>query len=174
MRQRLKLALALAHEPPVLILDEPLNGLDPLARSEVLALFRDAASHGRAVLISSHVLHEVDLVADQVLMLHHGFLVAEGGIRQVREEITDRPFVVSVACDRPGALGGRALSEGLVLGARVHAGRLLAETFRLRELSDLVGRMAAGGELTVEGIDVADENVQAVYDYLIRGEEAGA
>ena len=78
MRQRVKLAQAMAHDPTVLVLDEPLNGLDPMARSEFIALFRELAAEGRHVIVSSHILHEVDLIADQLVMLHQGYVAAEG------------------------------------------------------------------------------------------------
>jgi ABC-2 type transport system ATP-binding protein len=168
MRQRLKLAFALAHEPRVLILDEPLNGLDPLGRAEVMALFKDVARGGSTVLISSHILHEVNEVSDGVLMLQHGYVVAEGAIREVRGEITSRPFQVRVECDRPSHLAARVFDLSQVVSARLSDGAVIIESTDSAALASLVGRLAARGDLVVEGIEVADENVQAVYDYLIR------
>ena len=168
MRQRLKLALALAHEPRVLILDEPLNGLDPLGRAEVMSLFKEVARGGCTVLISSHILHEVNEVSDGVLMLQHGYVVAEGAIREVRGEITDRPFQVRVDCDRPAYLASRVFEMSHVVSARLADGGVLIESRDAVALARLVGSLAARADLVVEGIEMADENVQAVYDYLIR------
>jgi len=91
MRQRIRLAQALCHNPRVLVLDEPLNGLDPLARAEMIALFRAVATEGCYVIISSHILHEVDAISDQVILLSNGYVVAEGKIHSVREEIREHP-----------------------------------------------------------------------------------
>jgi ABC-type dipeptide/oligopeptide/nickel transport system ATPase component len=97
MRQRIKLAQAISHDPKILILDEPLNGLDPLVRAETIALFRDLAQAGRHVIISSHVLHEVDIISDQVILMSSGYVVAEGQIKAVREEIEDHPMQILIA-----------------------------------------------------------------------------
>src|SRR6185503_18764344 len=104
MRQRIRLALALSHRPEVLVLDEPLNGLDPMARAECLALFTGLAGEGLHVVISSHILHEVDRVSDHVVLLSHGYVVAEGQIHDVRTEVTDHPMQMLVRCDRPHVL----------------------------------------------------------------------
>ena len=90
MRQRIKLAQSIAHDPRVLVLDEPLNGLDPLVRAETIALFRELASEGRHVIVSSHILHEVDMISDQVILLSNGYVVAEGKISR-RAQRDQRP-----------------------------------------------------------------------------------
>src|ERR1700681_1718804 len=107
MRQRIRLAQAIAHDPRVLVLDEPLNGLDPLVRAETIALFREFAAEGRHVVVSSHILHEVDTISDQVILLSNGYVVAEGQIHGVREEMREHPMQVTIRCDRPGALAAR-------------------------------------------------------------------
>lgn len=168
MRQRLKLALAIAHEPRVLVLDEPLDGLDPLGRAETMALFRELATGGATLLLSSHVLHEVDSTSDAVVMLHHGYVVAEGQIRDVRSEIRDRPLQVTVWCREPARLAAHAFSAG-VQSARVGESSVLVETFDTDGFARLVARLAAREEVNVEGVEVIDETVQAVYDYLIGG-----
>lgn len=167
MRQRLKLALAIAHEPRVLVLDEPLNGLDPLGRSEVIGLFQALAREGCTVLISSHILHEVDLVSDNVVMLHHGYVVAEGDIQHVRSEISDRPLQVRVRCSDPARLASRSFSEAAVVSGRVETNGVLVETTDPVGFANLVARLCVDEELEVESLEMADENVQAVYDYLI-------
>ena len=115
MRQRIKLAQAIAHEPSVLVLDEPLNGLDPMARAEVIALFRELADAGCHVVVSSHILHEVDLISDQVVLLNGGYVVAEGAISGVRDEMEEEhPVQVLIRCDRPSLLASRVFAEDRV------------------------------------------------------------
>jgi ABC-type multidrug transport system ATPase subunit len=86
----------------VLVLDEPLNGLDPMARAETIALFQQWGEEGRHVIVSSHILHEVDRISDQVILLSHGYVVAEGQIQGVRSEVKDQPMQILVRCDKPG------------------------------------------------------------------------
>jgi len=120
MRQRIRLALALCHRPEVLVLDEPLNGLDPMARAECLALFQGLAREGLHVVISSHILHEVDRVSDHVVLLSHGYVVAEGRIHEVRTEVTDQPMQILVRCNRPHALAAGLFTADHVVEVRVH------------------------------------------------------
>ncbi len=107
MRQRVKLAQATAHDPQVVILDEPLNGLDPLARAEAIALFEQWGKNGRHVIVSSHILHEVDRISDQVILLSQGYVVAEGQIQNVRGEVKDQPMQILVRCDHPSHLAAQ-------------------------------------------------------------------
>ncbi|MCU1309579.1 MAG: transporter related, partial [Candidatus Angelobacter sp.] len=107
MRQRIRLAQAIAHRPTVLILDEPLNGLDPMARAESLALFESIGKEGLHVIISSHILHEVDRISDQVILLSSGYVVAEGAIHSVRSDVTEHPMQIMVRCTSPATLASR-------------------------------------------------------------------
>ncbi len=177
MKQRIKLAQAIAHEPRVLVLDEPLNGLDPLARAETIDLFRRFAAEGRHVLISSHVLHEVDDLADRVILVHGGYIVAEGAIDGVRDEMAEeRPLQVLVRCDRPSLLAARLFSEDHVVEAKLDADRrgVLVRTGDADRLLEVVRQLAAAGELEIEALLPADEDVQSVYQYLIGGDAQGA
>lgn len=173
MRQRIKLAQACCHDPQVLVLDEPLNGLDPMGRAEMIDLFTGLAREGRHVIVSSHILHEVDLISDGVIMIHGGAVVAEGEIRAVRGEITSQPVQVLVKTDRPHAMASKLFELEHVVEARILAdsGLLVrtrdANAFFL-ELNPIV--LATGAE--VETVTPADESVHAVYDYLI-GEGRG-
>jgi ABC-2 type transport system ATP-binding protein len=175
MKQRIKLAQAIAHDPQVLLLDEPLNGLDPLARSEVIELLRSFAAAGRTVVVSSHILHEVDELSDRVVLVHGGYIVAEGAIAGVRDEMAaERPLAVLVRCDRPGALAARVFAEDHVVEARIDPdGRgLLVRTKSSEQFYLLLNRLAGEGLIDVEAVVPADEDVQAVYQYLI-GASAG-
>jgi ABC-2 type transport system ATP-binding protein len=170
MRQRIKLAQAIAHDPRVLVLDEPLNGLDPLIRAETIALFRSLADQGRHVIVSSHVLHEVDMISDQVILMSNGYVVAEGKIHSVRDEIKDQPMQVTIRCNRPSDLAARVFEMDHVVEARLHAdgGGLLIKTRNADEFYRSLNRFAGSG-IKIEGIALADDNVDSVYEYLIGG-----
>jgi ABC-2 type transport system ATP-binding protein len=172
MRQRIKLAQALAHDARVLVLDEPLNGLDPLVRAETIALFRELANEGRHVIVSSHILHEVDMISDQVILLSNGYVVAEGKIAGVRGEISDHPMQVLIRCNRPSALAAKVFEQDSVVEARVHAdgGGLLIKTRDADRFYKLLNHIALNG-IEIESVAPADDNVNSVYEYLI-GEES--
>lgn len=170
MRQRIKLAQAIAHEPTVLVLDEPLNGLDPMARAEVIALFRGLAREGMHVIISSHILHEVDKISDQVVILSSGYVVAEGQIHAVRGEMhQDHPLQILVRCSNPGVLGAKAFLEDHVADVRMHhdRGGLLVSTRDPGCFYALLNRLVVDGEIAVESVAPADDDVHSVYQYLI-------
>jgi ABC-2 type transport system ATP-binding protein len=172
MRQRIKLAQAIAHDPAVLVLDEPLNGLDPLVRAQTIELFREFARDGRHVLVSSHVLHEVDLISDQVVMLSNGYVVAEGQIRDVRGEISDEPMRIVVRCDRPGELASRVfLLEGVVEARMLDHDAVLVKTHDPDRFYLAINRIALDG-IRIEGVWPADDDVNSVYEYLIGSEGA--
>ncbi|MEO7145934.1 MAG: ABC transporter ATP-binding protein [Bryobacteraceae bacterium] len=172
MRQRIKLAQAISHDPAVLVLDEPLNGLDPLVRAETIALFREQARAGRHVILSSHVLQEVDAISDQVILLAGGYVVAEGQIHGVRGEIQDHPMQILIRCDKPGALAARVFEHDHVVEARIHADRrgLLVKTRDPEKFYLLLNQIALNG-IEIESVAPADDDVNSVYEYLI-GEEA--
>jgi ABC-2 type transport system ATP-binding protein len=173
MRQRIRLAQAIAHNPRVLVLDEPLNGLDPLVRAETIALFREFASQGRHVIVSSHILHEVDMISDQVILLSNGYVVAEGQIHDVRSEIQDHPMQVLIRCNRPAALASKVFEQDHVVEARLHAdgGGLLIKTRDADRFYRMLNHIALDG-IDIESVAPADDNVNSVYEYLI-GEESG-
>ncbi|MDR1727811.1 MAG: ABC transporter ATP-binding protein [Acidobacteriota bacterium] len=168
MRQRVRLAQAIAHDPEILVLDEPLNGLDPLVRAETIALFRDWAARGRHVILSSHVLQEVDVISDQVVLLSGGMVVAEGKIRDVREEIDERPCQYLIRCQDPSRVAALLFGEDHVREVRLNEDRrgLLVMTTDQDRLARAVGGLAAGGH-KIDGVIPADENVDALYEYLV-------
>jgi ABC-2 type transport system ATP-binding protein len=131
----------------VLVLDEPLNGLDPLARAETIALFRELGREGSHVLISSHILHEVDLISDQVVMMSQGYVVAEGQIRGVRDEISDQPMQVLIRCDKPEYLASQLFGKEQVVEAKLHADRggLLVRTRSAESFYKLLNHIAVNG-----------------------------
>ena len=172
MRQRIRLAQALAHDPRVLILDEPLNGLDPLVRAETITLFRRYASEGRHVLVSSHVLHEVDMISDQVVLMSGGYVVAEGQIQSVRSETQERPVKILSHCKQPSRLASRAFEQDHVVEAQLltEGSGVLIKTRDADRFYRLLNHLALNG-IDIEGVTPADDNVDSVYDYLIGSEE---
>jgi ABC-2 type transport system ATP-binding protein len=172
MRQRIRLAQALAHNPKVLVLDEPLNGLDPLARSEMIALFRASAAEGCYVIISSHILHEVDVISDQVILLSNGYVVAEGQIQSVRNEIQEHPTQILVRCDRPRELAAKLFESEYTIEASIHndGHGLLLKTRDADRFYLAMNQLALNG-LQIESIAPADDDVLSVYEYLIGNEE---
>ncbi len=168
MRQRVRLAQAIAHDPELLVLDEPLNGLDPLVRAETVALFRAWAAKGRHVILSSHVLQEVDVISDQVVLIANGMIVAEGEIRNVREEIHERPSQFIVRCRDAARVASRLFEEGHVTEIKINDDGLglLVMTRNREQFSRALGKMALNGH-GIDGVIPADENVDALYEYLI-------
>jgi len=172
MRQRIRLAQALAHDPKVVVLDEPLNGLDPLARAEMIALFRASAAAGCYVIISSHILHEVDVISDQVILLSNGYVVAEGQIQSVRKEIQEHPTQILIRCDRPRELAAKLFEAEHTIEASIHKdGRgLLLKTRDADGFYLAMNQLALNG-IQIESIAPADDDVLSVYEYLIGNEE---
>jgi ABC-2 type transport system ATP-binding protein len=169
MRQRVRLAQSIAHNPVVLILDEPLNGLDPMARAETIRLFRQLAEEGLHLIISSHILHEVDMMSDRVVLLNNGYVVAEGEIRGVRSEMEEHPMQILIRCDRPSVLASRVFDQDSVVEARIHEDRrgLFVKTRDADGFYLLLNRIVVEGELNVESVAPADDDLSAVYQYLI-------
>jgi ABC-2 type transport system ATP-binding protein len=174
MRQRIRLAQSIAHNPSVLILDEPLNGLDPMARAEIIRLFQSLAAEGLYLVISSHILHEVDMMSDSVVLMHNGYVVAEGDVHGVRDEIEEHPMQILVRCDRPQVLAARLFEHEHTIEARVHDDRrgLFVKTRRPDDFYLLLNRLVTENNLQVESVAPADDDLNAVYQYLI-GSEGG-
>lgn len=169
MRQRIKLAQAISHDPVVLILDEPLNGLDPLARSEVTDLFHQFAKNGLHVVISSHILHEVEAISDRIIILSNGYVVAEGNLQDVRSEMEDHPMQILVRCDKPALVAARMFELDSAVEVRVHAdGRgLVIATKNADKFYLLLNKVVLEGGLSVEGVAPADDDMHSVYRYLV-------
>jgi len=172
MRQRIRLAQALAHDPKVLVLDEPLNGLDPLARSEMIAMFRYAAAQGCYVIISSHILHEVDVISDQVILISNGYIVAEGAIQSVRSEIRDHPTQILIRCDRPRELAAKVVGSDNTMEVSFHKDErgLLLKTRDADKFYLALNEIASNG-IQIESVAPADDDVLSVYEYLIGNDE---
>jgi ABC-2 type transport system ATP-binding protein len=168
MRQRIRLAQAIAHDPEVVVLDEPLNGLDPLVRAETIAMFREWAAQEKHVILSSHVLQEVDVISDQVILISNGMIVAEGQIRNVRDEISEHPSQFLVRTRDASRVASLLFGEEHITEVRLNddRGGLLVLTRSRAEFSRALGRIAVGDH-DIESVIPADENVDSLYEYLI-------
>jgi len=169
MRQRVRLAQSIAHNPTVLVLDEPLNGLDPMARAEIIRLFRQLADAGMYLIISSHILHEVDMMSDSVVLLHNGYVVAEGEVHGVRDEIEEHPIQILIRCDRPQILAARLFEQEHTVEARIHDDRqgLFVKTRRPEDFYLLLNKVITEQNLQIESVAPVDDDLNAVYQYLI-------
>ena len=172
MRQRIRLASAIAHHPTVLILDEPLNGLDPMARAETIALFQAIAKEGLHVVVSSHILHEVDKISDQVVLLSSGYVVAEGPIHDVRSDVTEHPLQILVRCSNPAVLASRIFAMNHAVEAKLHPdGKgVLIRTRDVNNFYLLLNKIVESGEVELEAVAPADDDVNSLYQYLIGSE----
>ena len=169
MRQRIRLAQAIAHHPTVLVLDEPLNGLDPMARAESIALFEALGKQGLHVIISSHVLHEVDKISDQVVLMSYGYVIAEGQIQGVRSEVKEHPMQILVRCAEPSLLASRLFSQDHVVEAKLNLdGRgVLVRTRDAEQFYLLLNRIVVEERIDLQAVAPADDDVNSVYQYLI-------
>ncbi|HEX7287272.1 MAG TPA: ABC transporter ATP-binding protein [Candidatus Angelobacter sp.] len=175
MRQRIRLAQAVAHHPTVLVLDEPLNGLDPMARAESIALFQALGKEGLHVVISSHVLHEVDKISDQVVLMSYGYVVAEGQIQGVRSEVKEHPMQILVRCASPNLLASRLFSQDHVVEAKLNndGKGVLIRTRDADQFYLLLNRIVVEEGIGLETVSPADDDVNSVYQYLIGGSGGG-
>jgi ABC-2 type transport system ATP-binding protein len=172
MRQRVKVAQAILHEPDVLILDEPLNGLDPLGRREMTDLMLSYAGRGKCVLISSHILYEVEQLTQSILLMQRGRLLAQGSVRAIRDLMDQHPHHITIECDRPRALASEILNLPNVLGVRFSGqdGRLLfVETAQPDAFYGKLPEIALAGGYDIARFESPDNNLESVMRYLLDG-----
>jgi ABC-2 type transport system ATP-binding protein len=172
MRQRIRLAQAICHHPTVLVLDEPLNGLDPMARAESLELFQALGKQGLHVIISSHILHEVDKMSDQVILISSGYIVAEGQIHAVRTEVKEHPMQILVRCSDPNLLASRVFAQDHVVEAKLNddGKGVLVRTRDADAFYLLLNQLVVKDNISLEAVAPADDDVNSVYQYLIGAE----
>lgn len=167
MRQRAKVAAALVSDPDVLLLDEPLNGADPVQRAHLIGLFRDLAAAGRTVLVSSHVLAEVERMADRVVAMVDGRLAAVGSVASIRAAMTDRPRRVFIETPEPRRLAAILIGLDGVVGVGVTAREVRIETSDARELASRLPGLAVDAAIGIDRIEPADESLESVFRYLV-------
>ncbi|MBM3781287.1 MAG: ABC transporter ATP-binding protein [Acidobacteria bacterium] len=169
MRQRVKLAQALAHQPGLVVLDEPLTGMDPLMRRSTIRAIRQWAKQGRHVIVSSHILHEVEAMTSNILLINNGRIVADGDVHQIRDLLDMHPHTVSLRAAEPRLLARHLLREDGVLSLRLSGEYLVVETQRPDAFYARVTALAASGEAgTIAAIESTDDNLQAVFRYLVK------
>ncbi len=168
MRQRAKVAGALVHDPAVLLLDEPFNGMDPRQRLHMMALLRGMAAAGRTILFSSHVLEEVERMADSVLVIHAGRLAASGDFRSIRRLMTDRPHTFTIRSSDDRRLAAALLADPAVFGAELGDGMLSVRTADFEGFGRALPRLARGAGISLFEITPTDESLESVFSYLVR------
>jgi ABC-2 type transport system ATP-binding protein len=169
MRQRVKLAQAIVHDPELLILDEPLGGMDPIARRKTIRLVKDWARAGKSILVSSHILHEVEAMTSNILLINNGRIIAEGNVHQIRDLIDEHPHTVHIRAADPRALARRFLADDDVLSLRFEEGAVVVQTAKPDAFYGRLTDLAASGELgTVDEVTSPDDNLQAVFQYLVK------
>jgi ABC-2 type transport system ATP-binding protein len=168
MRQRVKVAQALVHDPEVVVLDEPLEGLDPRQRLHLIDLFRRLGDEGRCVLVSSHVLDEVERFGSRVLVMSNGRLAAEGDFHAIRELMDDRPHRVRVRTDKPHEVAGALLGSRAVVGARVERDdELVVDTVDATALRRDVAPAAKRAGAHLFEVVPLDDDLESVFRYLV-------
>ena len=167
MRQRIKLAAALVHDPPVVVLDEPFNGMDPRQRLHMFELLRQMADAGRTVLLSSHILEEVERLADSVLVIYAGRLAASGDFRSIRQLMTDRPHVFSLRSSDDRRLAAVLLAEPCVFGVELDGNGLRVRTSDLGQFTRRMPLAAHGAGIRLFELRPTDDSLESVFAYLV-------
>jgi ABC-2 type transport system ATP-binding protein len=168
MRQRIKLAAALVHQPRILLLDEPFNGMDPRQRLHMMELLRRMAAEGRAILFSSHILEEVERLAEAVLVLYAGRLAASGDFRSIRRLMTDRPHRFTIRSSDDRALGAALLGNPAVFGVDLLDGRLAIQASDLGTFARIVAPVARAAGIRLHELTPTDDTLESVFSYLVR------
>lgn len=169
MRQRVKLAQAIVHDPELLILDEPLSGMDPLMRRTTIRLIKDWARAGKSILVSSHILHEVESMTSNILLVNNGRILAEGNVHQIRELIDEHPHTVFVRAADPRGLAQRLMTQDDVLSVTFEEGAVVIQTAKPDVFYTRLTALAASGDAgAIDEITSPDDNLQAVFKYLVK------
>jgi ABC-2 type transport system ATP-binding protein len=171
MRQRVKVAQALVHDPEVIVLDEPLTGLDPRQRLHMVGLFRRLGDEGRCVVVSSHVLDEVERFGSRVLVMAQGRLAATGDFRAIRELMDDRPHRVRVRTSNPRAIASGLLDASAAVGVRVdeQTGAVLVDTTDVTAFRRSIAVIARDRSARLFEVVALDDDLDAVFRYLVEG-----
>lgn len=169
MRQRAKVAAALVHDPEVVILDEPLNGTDPVQRAHLTRIFVDMGRQGRTVIVSSHVLHEVERMADRVIAMVDGRLAASGTVPALRAAMSDIPLQIRIDCDQPRRLAAALVENDWVGGISIEAASLHIRSLDAEKLGRALPGLAKTLDLRITRVDPEDESLESVFRYLVEG-----
>lgn len=169
MRQRTKVAAALVSDPEVLLLDEPLNGADPVQRSRLIALFKNLGDSGKTVIVSSHVLAEVERMTDQVIAMVDGRLAAVGHISEIRAAMSDKPRQVYIEASEPRGLSALLISLDEVQGVQLEGSRITLQVSDAASFATRLPGLITAGDYGVTRIEPTDESLESVFRYLVEG-----
>ena len=168
MRQRIKLAQALLHDPDLILLDEPLSGMDPIGRHNTINLIEQLEQQGKSVIVSSHILHEIEAMTDNILLINYGRILAEGNIHEIRELIDRHPHNVYINCDKPRLLASILVQYDDIVSTNISKeSALIVETTRPDELYSRLPAIILENDIRVENLHSPDDNLQAVFKYLV-------
>jgi ABC-2 type transport system ATP-binding protein len=169
MRQRVKMAQALAHDPDLLILDEPLAGMDPIARRRTIRMIKEWGRAGKSIIVSSHILHEIESMTANILLINQGRILAEGNVHQIRDLIDEHPHTVYIKADETRALARQFLAYDDVLSLKLERDAVVVQTARPDAFYARLTELAASGELgAIQEVTSPDDNLQAVFEYLVK------
>ncbi len=175
MRQKLKLAQALAHDPDIIFMDEPLNGMDPTSRHEAIAAIRQLGRQGRTVLVSSHILPEIEEMTQSIVLIHRGRVLAEGDVAEIRDLIPEHPTVVSLRSTRPRELAAFLVRQDHVAGVDCEGhDRVVVRTDHAVAFYRALPHWLLASRLAVEEIHTLDDNLESVFSYLTDDGPKGA
>ena len=170
MRQRVKIAHALVHDPDLIILDEPLHGCDPIARTSIMSVIRDLGNQGKTVLVSSHILEEIERITEQIVILHNGRLLALGNLHAIRDLLDKHPHRILINCEDPRSLAGLFIKEDPVYGVRFpREGQLEIQTNNLSEAHSILPSIVVKSKQEISSIENPDDNLESLLGYLIQG-----
>jgi len=174
MRQRVKIAHALVHNPDLIILDEPLHGCDPIARTSIMNVIRELGSQGKTVLVSSHILEEIERITEQIVILHNGKLLAIGNLHAIRDLLDQHPHRILINCENPRDLAGLFISSEPIYGVRFpDKGQLEIHTNNLSAAHDVLPSIIIKSEQKITSIENPDDNLDSLIGYLIGGVNNG-
>ncbi|HVT76189.1 MAG TPA: ABC transporter ATP-binding protein, partial [Acidimicrobiales bacterium] len=166
MRQRVKVAAALVHDPDIIVLDEPLEGLDPRQRRHMINLFTQLGEQDRTVIVSSHVLDEIERLATRVLVMGKGRLLAVGDFHAIRELIDDRPHKLRVVTDKPRELAAGIMADGGVVGVSILRGNVVVDTSDVAVFRASVASIAKRADARLMEVVPLDDDLESVFRYL--------
>ncbi|MFQ6042158.1 MAG: ABC transporter ATP-binding protein [Candidatus Poribacteria bacterium] len=170
MRQRIKLAQALVHEPELLFLDEPLSGMDAIIRPETINLIKELSAKGKTVIVSSHILHEIEAMTNNILLINHGRILAEGDVHEIRELIDEHPHNVYISCDKPRLLASILINYEDVVSVKFDAvgSGIVIETIKPEDFYSRLPSIILENDIKVKNLHSPDDNLQAVFQYLVK------
>jgi ABC-2 type transport system ATP-binding protein len=169
MRQRAKVAAALVTDPEVLLLDEPLNGADPVQRAQLIKLFMELGAAGRTVIVSSHVLAEVERMTDRVVAMVDGRLAAVGNVKTIRSAMTDKPRLVYIETSEARRLAAALIGADGVIGVHLDGEQIRVEASDAGELAMRLPAIAVDAGITLSRVEPVDESLESVFRYLVEG-----